>query len=120
MNIIMKSFANDYGLIHINVIFAVIILSISLFVIAEVISVQSTSVQSTSVQSPAFPIFLSIVLFLFSIILIMVSPKDIDNYGTDKQKAMLKQCQAESKSNNYDNLSQLMIDCQKRHEKLKM
>lgn len=110
MNIIMKSFANDYGLIHINVIFAVIILSISLFVIAEVISV----------QSPAFPIFLSIVLFLFSIILIMVSPKDIDNYGTDKQKAMLKQCQAESKSNNYDNLSQLMIDCQKRHEKLKM
>jgi hypothetical protein len=111
----MKSFANDYGLIHINVIFAVIILSISLFVIAEVISVQSTSV-----QSPAFPIFLSIVLFLFSIILIMVSPKDIDNYGTDKQKAMLKQCQAESKSNNYDNLSQLMIDCQKRHEKLKM
>jgi len=110
MNIIMESFANDYGLIHINVIFAVIILSISLFVIAEVISV----------QSPAFPIFLSIVLFLFSIILIMVSPKDIDNYGTDKQKAMLKQCQAESKSNNYDNLSQLMIDCQKRHEKLKM
>lgn len=110
MNIIMELFANDYGLIHINVIFAVIILSISLFVIAEVISV----------QSPAFPIFLSIVLFLFSIILIMVSPKDIDNYGTDKQKAMLKQCQAESKSNNYDNLSQMMIDCQKRHEKLKM
>ena len=78
MNIIMESFANDYGLIHINVIFAVIILSISLFVIAEVISV----------QSPAFPIFLSIVLFLFSIILIVVSPKDIKNYGTDKQKAM--------------------------------
>ena len=110
MNIIMELFANDYGLIHMNVIFAVIMLSIGLFVIAEV----------TTIQEPAFPIFLSIVLFVFSIILIAVSPKDIKNHGTDKQKAMLKQCQAESKSNNYDNLSQLMIDCQKRHENAKL
>lgn len=110
MNIIMESFANDYGLIHINVIFAVIMLSISLFVIAEV----------TTIQDPAFPIFLSIVLFLFGIILIAVSPQDIENHGTDKQKAMLKQCQAESKSNNYDNLEQLMIDCKKRHENAKL
>lgn len=115
MNIIMELFANDYGLIHINVIFAVIILSISLFVIAEVISVQSTTI-----QDPAFPIFLSILLFLFSIILIAVSPQDIENHGTDKQKAMLKQCQAESKLNNYNNLAQLMIDCQKRHENAKL
>ena len=112
MNIIMELFANDYGLIHMNVIFAVIMLSIGLFVIAEV----------TTIQEPAFPIFLSIVLFVFSIILIAVSPKDIKNHGTDKQKAMLKQCQAESRSetNNYDNLSQLMIDCQKRHENAKL
>lgn len=110
MNIIMELFANDYGLIHINVIFAVIMLSIGLFVIAEV----------RSIQSPAFPIFLSIVLFLFSIILITISPKDIDNYGTDKQKAMLKQCQVESKSNIYNNLAQLMIDCQKRHKNDKL
>ena len=112
MNIIMESFANDYGLIHINVIFAVIMLSISLFVIAEV----------TTIQEPAFPIFLSIVLFVFSIILIAVSPQDIENHGTDKQKAMLKQCQAESRSetNNYDNLEQLMIDCKKRHENAKL
>ena len=110
MNIIMELFANDYGLIYINVIFAVIMLSISLFVIAEV----------TTIQDPAFPIFLSIMLFLFSIILIVVSPQDIENHGTDKQKAMLKQCQAESKLNNYDNLAQLMIDCQKRHENAKL
>ena len=110
MNIIMELFANDYGLIHINVIFAVIMLSISLFVIAEV----------TTIQDPAFPIFLSILLFLFSIILIAVSPQDIENHGTDKQKAMLKQCQAESKLNNYNNLAQLMIDCQKRHENAKL
>ena len=112
MNIIMESFANDYGLIHINVIFAVIMLSISLFVIAEV----------SPIQEPAFPIFLSIVLFVFSIILIAVSPKDIENHGTDKQKAMFKQCQAESRSesNNYDNLEQLMIDCKKRHENAKL
>lgn len=110
MNIIMELFANDYGLIHINVIFAVIMLSIGLFVIAEV----------TTIQDPAFPIFLSIMLFLFSIILITVSPKDIKNHGTDKQKAMLKQCQVESKSNNYDNLEQLMIDCKKRHENAKL
>lgn len=110
MNIIMELFANDYGLIHINVIFAVIMLSIGLFVIAEV----------TTIPDPAFPIFLSIVLFLFSIILIVVSPKDIKNYGTDKQKAMLKQCQVESKSNIYDNLAQLMIDCQKRHKNDKL
>lgn len=56
-------------------------------------------------------------LFFFSIILIMVSPTDIDNYGTDKQKATLKQCQTESKPNTYNNLEQLMTDCQKRHEK---
>ena len=112
MNIIMELFANDYGLIHINVIFAVIMLSIGLFVIAEV----------TPIQDPAFPIFLSIMLFLFSIILITVSPKDIKNHGTDKQKVMLKQCQAESRSesNNYDNLEQLMIDCQKRHDNVKL
>ena len=110
MTIIMELFANDYGLIHINVIFAVIMLSISLFVIAEV----------TTIQDPAFPIFLSILLFLFSIILIAVSPQDIENHGTDKQKAMLKQCQAESKLNNYNNLAQLMIDCQKRHENAKL
>ena len=112
MNIIMESFANDYGLIHINVIFAVIMLSICLFVIAEV----------TTIQEPAFPIFLSILLFLFGIVLIMVSPKDIENHGTNKQKAMLKQCQAESRSetNNYDNLEQLMIDCKKRHENAKL
>lgn len=107
MNIIMELFANDYGLIHINVIFAVIMLSISLFVIAEI----------TSILNQAFPIFISIMLFFFSIILIMVSPTDIDNYGTDKQKAMLKQCQTESKPNTYNNLEQLMTDCQKRHEK---
>lgn len=112
MNIIMESFANDYGLIHINVIFAVIMLSIGLFVIAEV----------TTIQEPAFPIFLSILLFLFGIVLIMVSPKDIENHGTNKQKAMLKQCQTESRSEskNYDNLEQLMIDCQKRHENAKL
>lgn len=112
MNIIMELFANDYGFVHINVIFAVIMLSIGLFVIAEV----------TAIHSPAFPIFLSIVLFVFSIILIAVSPKDIKNHGTDKQKAILKQCQTESRSetNNYDNLEQLMIDCKKRHENVKL
>ena len=110
MNIIMKLFANDYGFVHSNVIFAVIMLSIGLFVIAEV----------TTIQEPAFPIFLSIVLFVFSIILIAVSPKDIENHGTYKQKSMLKQCKAESKRNNYDDIAQLMIDCQERHEKLKM
>ena len=55
-------------------------LSISLFVIAEV----------TTIQDPAFPIFLSIVLFLFGIILIAVSPQDIENHGTDKQKGNVK------------------------------
>lgn len=39
MNIIMELFANDYGLIHINIIFAVIMLSINLFVIAEITSI---------------------------------------------------------------------------------
>ena len=33
---------------------------------------------------------------------------------------MLKQCQAESKRNNYDNLEQLMIDCKKRHDNVKL